>query len=81
VVALPGGREQAPRLVKVVLDSRALGFSTLFGALSGPALAGFRVWWHFLMNLAVTVLAVLALWGFRGREAPVVAEPVAGCSG
>jgi len=63
------------------LFGRALGFSTLFGALSGPALAGFRVWWHFLMNLAVTVLAVVALWAFRERETPVATEPVAGGSG
>lgn len=44
-----------------VLWGRALGFSTLFGALTGPALATHRIWWHFLVNLGATALGVAAL--------------------
>lgn len=40
---------------------QALGFSTLFGALSGTALVAHRVWWHFVINLAATALGVAAL--------------------
>jgi hypothetical protein len=50
--------------VSWILAGEALGFSTLFGSLSGPALFTFRIWWHFLINLAGTALAVRALFKF-----------------
>ncbi len=43
-----------------LVAGRALGFSTLFGALEGAVLGGTRVWWHFTINLVATVLAVRA---------------------
>src|ERR687886_2069507 len=50
------------------LMGRAIGLSTLFGAsiyLGDAWASSIRIWWHFLMNLAVTVAAVLALRGLR----------------
>jgi hypothetical protein len=44
----------------VVLDGRALGFSTGFGEMSGTALFTYRIWFHFAMNLAATGFALLA---------------------
>lgn len=51
-----------------LLMGRAIGLSTLFGAsiyLGDAWASSIRIWWHFLMNLAVTVAAVLALRGLR----------------
>lgn len=46
--------------------SRAIGLSTWFGAIEpGPALATYRVWWHFVANAVGTVIlgiAVYHLW-------------------
>lgn len=39
----------------------ARGFSTLFGALETTSLFVFRVWWHFVFNLAATWYAVGAV--------------------
>ena len=50
------------------LMGRAIGLSTLLGAsiyLGDAWASSIRIWWHFLMNLAVTVAAVLALRGLR----------------
>lgn len=44
---------------------RPRGLSTLFGwtfSWEGPWAPSIRAWWHFLMNLAVTVAAVIAVW-------------------
>jgi hypothetical protein len=45
----------------VVVANQAVGFSTLFGQLSGEALVGYRVWFHFVFNLAGTLLAAAVL--------------------
>jgi hypothetical protein len=58
-----------------VLWGRALGLSTLFGALSGPSLGTYRIWWHFLVNLAATVLAVAALLGTRRLAGGIAPQP------
>ncbi|MFC8534803.1 DUF6008 family protein [Streptomyces sp. NPDC057249] len=46
--------------------SRAIGLSTWFGAIeAGPALATYRVWWHFVANAvgtAILAIAVYHLW-------------------
>ncbi|OKJ78274.1 DUF6008 family protein [Streptomyces sp. CB02460] len=46
--------------------SRAIGLSTWFGAIEpGPALATYRVWWHFVANAVGTVIlgiSVYHLW-------------------
>jgi hypothetical protein len=47
---------------------RAIGVSTLLGAsiyLGDAWASSIRIWWHFLMNLAVTVAGVLALRGLK----------------
>lgn len=54
-----------------VLSGRALGFSTLFGALSGTTLSTYRIWWHFLVNVGATALAVAALLRLRGQPGRV----------
>ncbi len=47
--------------VSFIAGGEALGFSTMFGALdAGTALSTYRVWFHFLINLAATWLAVAA---------------------
>lgn len=40
------------------LSGSAFGLSTAFGALSGSQLSSYRVLWHFVVNLVVTVYAV-----------------------
>lgn len=52
----------------------ALGFSTGFGVLSGVALSTFRVWFHFLINLAATVYAVKALAAVNERDLLVAVD-------
>lgn len=60
-----------------LLTGRSLGLSTLFGLAAhlpgiwGPSL---RVWWHFLINLAVTVAVCLAVaaWGRSSATATSV---------
>ncbi|MEW1888593.1 DUF6008 family protein [Streptomyces sp. IBSBF 3010] len=46
--------------------SRAIGLSTWFGAIEpGPALATYRIWWHFVANAvgtAILGIAVYHLW-------------------
>lgn len=52
-----------------VLAGTAVGVSTLFGALEGSALFGYRIWWHFLINLAGTALALQGLsWAWGGTS-------------
>jgi len=44
---------------------KAAGLSTFFGlADPGPVLWSYRVWWHFLINLAATALLLRAVWQF-----------------
>jgi len=44
---------------------KSMGISTFFGLVSaGPFLSSYRVWWHFVINLIVTVYAARALKGF-----------------
>lgn len=50
------------------LTGSALGFSTLFGNVSGVAGSTYRVWFHFLINLAATVYAVKAIAAANERE-------------
>lgn len=59
-----------------LVTGSALGTSTLFGALDGAALSGYRVWWHFIVNLAATILALRAAWLLkRGPETePIPAQ-------
>lgn len=48
-----------------VMFGKAIGISTFFGLVSaGPFSSSYRVWWHFAINLFVTVLATRALRGF-----------------
>ena len=62
-----------------VAYGRAIGLSTLLGLVHpGPLLWTYRVWWHFLMNLAATALLLRALWQLRPHVAPVPAEPLTG---
>jgi hypothetical protein len=51
----------------------SIGLSTGFGLLSGPVASGYRVWFHFLLNLLATVYAFRALWAMhrRGMILPV----------
>jgi hypothetical protein len=60
----------------VVLTGRAIGVSTLFGALDpGPALWTYRVWWHLAINVAATSAVVVALQRHRRhRPAPSYAR-------
>jgi hypothetical protein len=51
-----------------LLIGRSIGMSTLFGAsyyLGNAWASSIRIWWHFLMNLTVTVAALLALRELR----------------
>ena len=51
-----------------LLVGRAIGLSTLFGAtfyLGGAWASSIRIWWHFLINLAVTGAVLLALRELR----------------
>jgi hypothetical protein len=53
----------------VAISGSALGVSTLFGALTpGPGAWTYRVWLHFLVNLAVTFSAVRAVAGIADDE-------------
>ncbi len=57
----------------------AIGLSTLFGAsfyLGEAWASSIRVWWHFLINLVVTVAAVSALHGLRHVGLLTIAAPV-----
>jgi hypothetical protein len=60
--------EHASLTATYFLMGRAIGLSTLFGAsvyLGDAWASSIRIWWHFLMNLAVTVAGVLALHALR----------------
>lgn len=46
----------------LLIGGRAIGISTLFGTLQpGPAGWTYRVWFHFMINLAATIAAGVAL--------------------
>jgi hypothetical protein len=53
--------------LSVLAVGKPLGFSTLFGLASGPVGSSYRIWFHFAINLAVTVLGVIAVKGLFGR--------------
>lgn len=58
--------EHATLTVSWLVVHRAIGMSTGFGLIpAGPWLWSYRVWWHFLVNLAVTLVAVAAISGGR----------------
>lgn len=65
--------------------SQAIGLSTWFGLIDpGPALATYRVWWHFLANLVGTVIfgvAVYHLWRERDAIKAGYGVPVAEAAG
>lgn len=71
--------EHVALTLSVVAVGRPLGLSTAFGLLSpGTPIAGsYRVWWHLLINLVATVLALRAIAELRakgliGRRAPAI---------
>ena len=48
-----------------LMFGKTIGISTFFGLVAaGPFLSSYRVWWHFVINLIVTVYAARALKGF-----------------
>jgi hypothetical protein len=51
----------------VLLAGRAIGLSTGFGQMTGSALFTYRIWFHFIVNLAATVLALLAYRNMRDQ--------------
>lgn len=53
----------------------AIGFSTMFGTMSGVAGSTYRVWFHFLINLAATVYAVRALSTAHQRNLLLGVQP------
>jgi hypothetical protein len=53
--------------VSVLIAGRAIGLSTGFGELSGTALFTYRIWFHFVVNLAATILALLAFHSMQAR--------------
>ncbi len=67
------GLEHVALTVTAAAGMPPVGFSTWFGLLEGgPGLWTHRVWWHFLANVAGTVvfmLAVRAFWRERDRVA------------
>lgn len=46
---------------------KAAGLSTFFGLVSGPVMTSYRVWFHFLINLAATWFAVRAVMLLHSR--------------
>lgn len=51
----------------VALGFPAAGISTGFGQMSGEALIAYRVWFHFLVNLVATILALVAVASLHRR--------------
>ncbi|MEU5090379.1 DUF6008 family protein [Streptomyces sp. NPDC021356] len=58
------GLEHVALTLSIALGaSRAIGLSTWFGLIEpGPALATYRVWWHFVANLIGTVILAIAVY-------------------
>ncbi|PRX44678.1 hypothetical protein B0I33_111192 [Prauserella shujinwangii] len=67
------GLEHLVLTVSVALGGPAVGLSTWFGTIEpGPALWTYRIWWHFLANVAgsiVLTVALCLLWAERDRVA------------
>lgn len=53
--------------VSVLLTGSAIGLSTGFGEMTGSALFTYRIWFHFIVNLVATLLALLAYRSMRDQ--------------
>lgn len=62
--------EHALLTVTWLVSGRALGVTTLFGALDGAVMGGVRVWAHFALNVVATAFAVAAVapWASVSRR-------------
>ncbi len=57
------GLEHLVLTLSVAFGSRAIGLSTFFGLVDpGPGLTTYRVWWHFIANVAGSIIFGLALY-------------------
>jgi len=57
------GLEHLVLTLSVAFGSRAIGLSTFFGLVdAGPGLTTYRVWWHFVANVAGSIIFGLALY-------------------
>jgi hypothetical protein len=65
--------EHATLTATVLVGGRPIGLSTGFGALSGPTLWTYRIWWHFIANVLPLGLLLMAVLrggsAFRGWSA------------
>ncbi|UOX91950.1 DUF6008 family protein [Amycolatopsis sp. FBCC-B4732] len=62
------GLEHLVLTLSVAFGSRAIGLSTFFGLVGpGPGLTTYRVWWHFVANVAGSIIFGLALYHL-GKE-------------
>ncbi|MQA24625.1 MAG: hypothetical protein GEU94_03965 [Micromonosporaceae bacterium] len=57
--------EHVALTLSLAMTGRAMGLSTVFGAITGPSLFTYRIWWHFAINLVGTILLARALWQLR----------------
>ncbi|WP_344664621.1 DUF6008 family protein [Catenulispora yoronensis] len=67
------GLEHLALTISVWLGAKqAVGLSTWFGQLQpGPGATTYRIWWHFLANVAGSVIFVLALWNLRRERGQI----------
>ncbi|RDI49939.1 DUF6008 family protein [Nocardia mexicana] len=69
------GLEHVALTLSVLLGSKAIGLSTIFGLLdAGPGLWTFRVWWHFLANVLGTSIFAMALYYLWRERATITAS-------
>ena len=72
--------EHVALTLTAVVAGRAIGLSTFLGVVEGPAMTSFRIWFHFLINLAAVWCASKAVVAASGGRLIVQSGARSGAS-